>query len=256
MQEFIDSENSFFALFAEPRDETDVPPDPAHHGVFAPEADGVFPPSAEGVSPPSADGIFWPEARGVFQPDAAGVFQPDADGVFPPDADGVFPAAAEDVLPAAASGMDVTGLTAAPRPVSPKRSPAPPWRASCASSSSSAPPAVHAEQPAGVRRGRVVDPETLEALREEQDAAEAVGMRWQDRGPVPEDPSERWRSQRWRPRTTTEDASVGRWGNRGGRHRFWYTTFYGLKGSKGMEAAAQAADDAIGKGSQKGQGPR
>ena len=101
-------------------------------------------------------------------------------------------------------------------------------------------------------------PAFVKELREEQDAATALSIRWQDRGPVPDDPhNETWRGQRWRARaSSTEDASAGRWGNRGGKHRTWYSTFYALKGSKGHRAASEAADEAIGKGQGKSKGQR
>ena len=263
MQKLIDSERTFFAQYraaaADPFDEFS-PVSPA--GVFPPDVAGVYSPSAIGVTGPDADGVSASRASGVSGPDADGVSAPSASGVSMVDADdiwpedgGVDPPQAAGIFPPGAEGTwRATVAGSAPK----SGPPVPPWRASSTSSSSSVAPAAipaapAAHVPASFLRGRHVDDETLAELREEQDAALALGMRWQDRGPVPDDPSQTWRSQRWRQRTSTEDASGGRWGNRGGRHRIWYTTFYGLKG-KGKDFAARAADESIGKGSHKGQG--
>ena len=66
-------------------------------------------------------------------------------------------------------------------------------------------------------------PEEIIQLRAEAAAAIELNVKWRDRGPPkPDDPSEKWRGQAWR-------ESSGRWANRGGVAREWYTAFYKAK---------------------------
>ena len=189
-----------------------------------PRDDAVVPPDPDGVDVSDSEG-------GVDGPDS-GVEAPESTGVFAESPDGI------EAMP------DERRVAGSVPKAGPRRIPG--------KASSSQAREDHDRQPAGADAEAW---EYLDDLQAERDAATALGMRWQDRGPVPADPqTETWRSQRWRARTTTtDDASVGRWGKREGNHRIWYTTFYGLKGAKGLQAATQAADEAVGKGKGKGQ---
>ena len=82
-------------------------------------------------------------------------------------------------------------------------------------------------------------------LAAERAAAEALGVRWQDRGPPgPTEPSsETWRGQHWRPGSE-------RWANRGGVNREWWAAYYKAKGkSKGK---GKSQEKGKGKGQSKG----
>ena len=76
-------------------------------------------------------------------------------------------------------------------------------------------------------------------LREENEAAKAVGVKWQHRGPPP-DPDvpleeQRWRGLRFRP-------GSGKWMNRGGANKEWHTAHYVAKkqGKAAVEAFLKA----------------
>ena len=71
-------------------------------------------------------------------------------------------------------------------------------------------------------------------LRAEATIARQLGLPWQERGPLPEMLPEgqmTWRGQQYRPNT-------GKWANRGGSHKQWYTDFYKAK-KAGPEAVAR-----------------
>ena len=64
-------------------------------------------------------------------------------------------------------------------------------------------------------------------MRAEEDLSKAWGMTWQKRGPpgpgaeeCDEDNNRRWRHQRWRPRDGNQGG--GRWGNPGGKHKWFF----------------------------------
>ena len=81
-----------------------------------------------------------------------------------------------------------------------------------------------------------------EDLKAEADVAKELGTRWQDRGPPrAEHHSATWRNQAYR-------KGSGRWANRGGQAREWFTHFYSSKGTKGRSAASEYADEMCGKG--------
>ena len=65
----------------------------------------------------------------------------------------------------------------------------------------------------------------LADLRGESKVAKAMGLRWQDRGPPPDQLPEgltTWRGQQYRPKS-------GKWANRGGENKEWYTAYYKAK---------------------------
>jgi hypothetical protein len=74
-------------------------------------------------------------------------------------------------------------------------------------------------------RGARLDDDQLLELAGERWAAEAAGMRWQDRGP-PGERGARWRGQSFRPGLNRQGGPRPRWGNRGGRQREKWTSFY------------------------------
>ena len=115
-------------------------------------------------------------------------------------------------------------------PVPPPRSSVPPpppaWAQSSASSSSQ--PGPFQPEPR-----REVSFDEFLWLRAEQQVAQEMGLRWQERGPPPEALPEgqtTWRGQAYRPGT-------GKWANRGGANKQWFTEFYRAK--KASPAAVQ-----------------
>ena len=111
-----------------------------------------------------------------------------------------------------------------PRLRSPERPPA--WAQSSASSSSQ--PGPFQPEPR-----REVSFDEFLWLRAEQQVAQEMGLRWQERGPPPEALPEgqtTWRGQAYRPGT-------GKWANRGGANKQWFTEFYRAK--KAGPAAVQ-----------------
>jgi hypothetical protein len=73
--------------------------------------------------------------------------------------------------------------------------------------------------------------EYIEVLAEAQVALD-MGLKWRERGPPPpEDPSERWRGQLYRP-------GSDRWANRGGKAASWYSEYYKNKRVMSKEALA------------------
>ena len=115
-------------------------------------------------------------------------------------------------------------------PVPPPRSSVPPpppaWAQSSASSSSQPAPA----QP---EPRREVSFDEFLWFRAEQQVAQEMGLRWQERGPPPEALPEgqtTWRGQAYRP-------GNGKWANRGGANKQWFTEFYRAK--KAGPAAVQ-----------------
>jgi len=131
------------------------------------------------------------------------------------------------------------------------RSPVPPPRSSCESqprlrspvrppSSWQPAPSSSSSQPAPSRRElrRHVSDEELLCLRAEQATATAMGLRWQERGPPPSALPEgqtTWKGQAYRPGT-------GKWANRGGVHKQWYTEYY-----KAKRAGPAAVEDFLAK---------
>jgi len=110
--------------------------------------------------------------------------------------------------------------------------PRPPASSSSASSSHgpAAAPRRHVSPPAfsssasSSHRPQVSPGELLD-LRAEAQVAREMGIRWQHRGPPPEclpEGQTTWRGQRYRPNT-------GKWANRGGSAKAWYTAFYRAK---------------------------
>lgn len=71
-------------------------------------------------------------------------------------------------------------------------------------------------------RPNAYDWQDLDELEAETAAAREAGLRWQDRGPPPSETDGTWRGQRFRP-------EAGRWGNRGGALKDWYSAFYRAK---------------------------
>lgn len=71
-------------------------------------------------------------------------------------------------------------------------------------------------------RPNAYDWQDLDELEAEAAAAREAGLRWQDRGPPPSETDGTWRGQRFRP-------EAGRWGNRGGALKDWYSAFYRAK---------------------------
>ena len=62
-------------------------------------------------------------------------------------------------------------------------------------------------------------------LRAEEAVARELGLSWQQRGPTPDmlpEGETTWRGQRYRPNT-------GKWANRGGANKEWYTAYYRAK---------------------------
>ena len=114
------------------------------------------------------------------------------------------------------------------------RSPSRPPRNVMATSSKApapGPPPPPPPPPSQRRHRREVSEEELLDLRAEQKAAEEMGLRWQDRGPPPDlVQGDTWRGQRYRPGT-------GKWANRGGENKQWYSGFYAAK-KAGPEAVA------------------
>lgn len=65
--------------------------------------------------------------------------------------------------------------------------------------------------------------EQLIDLRAESSVAKELGLTWQERGPPPTgEAGELWRGQRYR-------EGSQRWGNRGGKSRWWYEQYYKAK---------------------------
>lgn len=86
----------------------------------------------------------------------------------------------------------------------------------------------------------------------EDDAARAIGVPWQARGPyvapgeyVP--PDVLFKNQVYRNKGQ-------RWGNRGGQARKWFTIYYSMKGDLGKGAAADLATEVVNRGNVKGEG--
>jgi hypothetical protein len=85
---------------------------------------------------------------------------------------------------------------------------------------------------------RSVSLEELIVLRSEEEVARGMKLPWQQRGPPPEALPEgmtTWRGQAYRPQS-------GKWANRGGAHKQWYTDFYQAK-KAGPEALAKFLKD-------------
>ena len=110
----------------------------------------------------------------------------------------------------------------------------PPSASSTSASGSSRPPPSRLQpeaQPPRKHR-RMVGEEELHDLRGEQSAAHELGLRWQDRGPPANSamPGDTWRGQKLR-------VNSGKWANRGGAHKSWYSAYYVAK-QAGPEAEA------------------
>lgn len=97
------------------------------------------------------------------------------------------------------------------------------WVPSAATASSSASAASGSADGHGQKRSRRVSQEELEELRAEEEAAKEAGVGWQERGP-PGKPGDTWRGQRFRPES-------GKFANRGGSSRAWYSAWYAVKKS-------------------------
>lgn len=73
------------------------------------------------------------------------------------------------------------------------------------------------------------DAEYFDIMAEAQ-VARDMNLKWRERGPpAPEDPSERWRGQSYRP-------GSGRWANRGGQTSWWFSEYYKNKRVMSSEA--------------------
>ena len=93
-----------------------------------------------------------------------------------------------------------------------------------ASSATSAPASSATSAPAAktkTHHKRQVSRAELIELRNEEEVAKEMNLRWDQRGPLP-DMAKRWRGQKFRP-------NQQRWGNNGGKNKEWWNAFYKVK---------------------------
>ena len=105
----------------------------------------------------------------------------------------------------------------------PPPGPLPPWREPAAQPPPPPPGPLPPWKPRPSKRSGLPQVE-VDEMREEQQQASSMHLRWQDRGPAPPKESgvERWRGQKWREGLGRAEGR-GRWGNRGGQHSWWYS---------------------------------
>jgi hypothetical protein len=104
---------------------------------------------------------------------------------------------------------------------------------------------IHNWQVAPSTHGRSYNhsPEELEMLRQEAEVAHRCGVPWQERGPPGpyEGGPEYWRGQSHRPGS---NGGQSRWGNRGGKHRDYYTAMARI-GFVGMPNKGTGKGDSV-----------